>query len=314
MLFWWLYRKMDFTKIWHILSHEANYWWLILSVAIGIFSHVLRAMRWQMLIRLLDVRPSLYLLTKAVFINYGANLILPRLGEIWRCVYVARSEKVSLSRIIGTLISERLIDILVVFLMFAAGLLTMLDVYADFFHKHLNIRNPFSFKIDVQLFYLFSSVALVLVTFIYRKVKTTKVFLKIKTLLHDMWIGIKTLVILPHKSRFTALTFALWLAYFIQIYVCFFAFHFTDQLSFGICLAVFAMGTFAYGLPVQGGIGPWHFAVISTLVYYGVEETEAAAFALIVHTLTTIENAITGIFAFFVTGAEKFNTSEPKNL
>lgn len=312
ILFWWIYHKMDFTKIWYILKHDANYWWLILSVAIGIFSHVLRAMRWQMLIRLLQVKPSLYSLTKAVFINYGANLILPRLGEIWRCIYVARNENISFTKIFGTLISERLIDVLVVFLMFIGGIFSMLDVYTDFFEKHLHFQNPFHFKMDTTLFYLFTSVGLVLLTAIYRQLKKTALYLKIRALIHDMWIGIKTLIILPNKVRFTLLTLALWLAYFLQIYVCFFAFHFTEHLGFGVCVAVFVMGTFAYGLPVQGGIGPWHFAVISTLMYYGVEQTEAAAFALIVHTLTTLENAITGIFAFFVTGAEKINTSEPK--
>ncbi len=312
LIFWWVYRGMDFEKIGQILEHGVAYQWLILSVFLGILSHVLRAMRWQMLVRLLGVRPSIYTLTNAVFINYGANLVLPRLGEIWRCVYVARKENVSFTKVFGTLLSERMVDLALVGLMIVTALFTMMDVFRNFVGDHLQLSNPFSFKVDVGIYYLVSAVLLVAATFIYRKFKTTKLFLKIKSLMHDLVFGVKTLVVLPHKGRFLALTLLIWFTYLIQLYVCFFAFDFTKDLSFGVCLAMYVMGTIAFGLPVQGGIGPWHFMIISTMVFYGVGQTEAAAFALIVHTLGTLMNAATGVYAFLVTGTSKIDHESVK--
>lgn len=305
LIFWWVYRTMDFSQIWAILENGVSYQWLLLSVLLEIGSHIIRAARWQMLIRLLHAKPSVRTLTHAVFINYGANLVFPRLGEVWRCVYVARKEKISFTRVFGTMISERLVDIFVVALMIIVALFTMMDVFEDFVLKNIHLTNPFSFKMDVGLFYLFSAVGLVVCTVIYRQFKKTKLFLKIRTLLHDLWIGIKTLAVVPHKTRFTGWTLALWLTYFLQFYVCFFAFEFTRHLPLGVVVATFVMGTIAFSIPVQGGIGPWHFMVISTLIFYGVGQTEAAAFALVVHTLQTIINAIVGVYAFWITGTSK---------
>jgi hypothetical protein len=73
------------------------------------------------------------------------------------------------------------------------------------------------------------------------------------------------------------------------------------------------MGTIAFSIPVQGGIGPWHFMVISTLIFYGVGQTESAAFALVVHTLQTAVNAIVGFYAFLVTGTSKIDRDTIKN-
>ncbi len=307
LIFWWVYRGMDFGKIWKILEHDVAYHWLVLSIIIGIFSHVLRAIRWQMLIKLLGVHPSVYTLTNAVFINYGANLVFPRLGEVWRCIYVSRKEKISFTKVFGTLISERIVDLLLVGLMILVAMFTMMDVFSDFIKEHIHLHLPFSFKIDVGLFYLVTAIGLVAVTFIYRKINQSKIFLKVKMLLHELWIGLKTLIILPHKGQFIFLSVLIWVTYFVQLYVCFFAFDYTAKLGIGICLAIFVMGTIAFGLPVQGGIGPWHFMVISTMVFYGVGQTEAAAFALIVHTMGTLMNAATGIYAFLVTGTSKID-------
>ncbi|MFZ4456352.1 MAG: lysylphosphatidylglycerol synthase transmembrane domain-containing protein [Bacteroidales bacterium] len=313
LIFWWVYRAMDFSKICSILENGVAYQWLALSVFLEIISHIIRAARWQMLIKLLDAKPSIKTLTNAVFINYGANLVFPRLGEVWRCVYVSRKEQISFTRVFGTMISERLVDIFVVGLMILVALFTMMDVFEDFVLKNIQLTNPFNFKINVGLFYLFSAVGLVICTVIYRKIKKTKLFLKVRTLLHDLWIGIKTLVVLPHKAQFTGWSFALWITYFFQFYVCFFAFDFTRHLDFGVALATFVMGTIAFSIPVQGGIGPWHFMVISTLIFYGVGQTEAAAFALVVHTLQTVVNAIVGFYAFLVTGTSKIDRDTIKN-
>ncbi|MDD2797890.1 MAG: lysylphosphatidylglycerol synthase transmembrane domain-containing protein [Bacteroidales bacterium] len=305
VIFWWVYRKMDFSKILIILEDGVSFSWLLVSAVIGIISHVLRAIRWRMLVRLLGVKPTIYTLTNAVFINYGANLVFPRLGEVWRCVYVAKKEDLPITKVLGTMLSERLVDVAIVGLMICVGFFTMPLVFADFIENHIAIPVHIPFKLDVNVLYLGSAIAFVAVTYFYRKIEHSKWMIKLKSLMHEMWIGVKTLIVLPHKREFLFWTALLWTAYFAQLYVCFFAFNFTENLGLSICMSVFVMGTIAFGLPVQGGIGPWHLMVISTLVFYGIGATEAAAFALIVHTLQVLENAAVGVFAFFVTGTSE---------
>ena len=308
LIFMWVYRKMDFGQIWVILEEGVAYRWLALSIVLGILSHVLRAARWRLLVRLLGVNPSLNTLTNAVFINYGANLILPRLGEVWRCVYIAKKEKTTFTKVFGTMLSERLVDVLLMVILIVIGMFTMMDVFSSFFKENIQFKIPYTWVLFSPYLYLGIALMMGFLFFVYHKSKHLSLFLKIKLLLHELWIGLKTLIVLPHKGLFTVLSLLIWFCYLMQLYVCFFAFHFTQDLGLAIGFSMFIMGSIAFSLPVQGGIGPWHFMIISTMVFYGVGQTEAAAFALIVHTLQTLENAMVGVYAFFVTG-----TSNLKN-
>ncbi len=312
MIFWWVYRKMDFAQIYEIMSQGIHYPWLVLSCAFGLLSHLLRAIRWKMLIHLLGVKPSLNTLTNSVFINYGANLILPRLGEFSRCVFISQKEKISFSKVFGTLLSERLVDSILVLLMVFTGIFTMHDIYLDFLENHVHIHIPFRVWFTSPGFYLLIMMLSVVGYTIYKKTRHPRLALKIRVILRELWVGIKTLGILPHKGRFLLLTLALWLCYLLQLYVCFFALDFTQHLGFNICLAIFVMGNIAFALPVQGGIGPWHLMVISTLMFYGLDEMHAAAFALVAHTLITILNAISGIYAVVISGTHDLKNKETK--
>lgn len=306
-IFWWVYHKMDFGKIGSILSHDVRYGWFVLSALLGIVSHVLRAVRWRMLIAQLGVPSSVKLLTNAVFINYGANLILPRLGEVWRCLFVAQREKITFTKVFGTLIAERVVDMLLVLMMVVVGLFTMMGVFTQFIEQNIVPSPSFQWVEHTWHAFLILGAILIIVIVGYRLLKRGRVWKKIVALLHEFAIGLKTIFILPNKATFFALSILIWATYLVQLYVCFFAFDFTENLGLGICFSMFVMGSIAFALPVQGGIGPWHFMVIATMVYYGVEETNAAAFALVVHTLQTLINAATGSYAFIATGANDIN-------
>lgn len=307
IIFWWVYHKMDFHQIADILSGDVKYQWFVVSVALGVLSHVLRAVRWRMLIMQLGIRPSVKLLTNAVFINYGANLVLPRLGEVWRCIFVAQKKKTTFTKIFGTLIAERVVDMLLVMLMVLVGMFTMLDLFTSFIDEHFLPHIHFHIAEHLWIAF-FGAIGLIIFVMVgYRLLKRGRIWKKIVVLLHEITIGIKTVLILPHKAAFFALSILIWLCYLIQLYVCFFAFGFTEHLGLGICFSMFVMGSIAFALPVQGGIGPWHFMVIATMVFYGVDPTEAAAFALIVHTLQTLVSAVTGGYAFLSTGANHIN-------
>ena len=99
-LFWYVYQKLDMNTIFQILKSDVNYFWIILSMVIAAFSHIARAFRWRLQLRALNINPSMRVLINAIFGTYAMNLLFPRLGEVWRCGYVAQREKASFTKVL----------------------------------------------------------------------------------------------------------------------------------------------------------------------------------------------------------------------
>lgn len=115
-------------------------------------------------------------------------------------------------------------------------------------------------------------------------------------MLWNVWTGIKSIWVMKRKWLFLVQTLMLWLGYFLYFYITFYAFGFTENLGVSVGLIAFTMSSIGVAVPVQGAIGPWHFMVIATLVCFGVNENDAAAFALVVHTVQTVWTGLCGLF------------------
>ena len=125
LLLWFAFSNVNFSKLVAGLK-EANYSWLLLSVLFGLFAYVSRARRWVLLINALGFYPSTINTFHAVMTGYLANLALPRIGEITRCVALGKKEKIPVDKLIGTVVVERTIDLLcllliMVILIFTSG-------------------------------------------------------------------------------------------------------------------------------------------------------------------------------------------------
>jgi uncharacterized membrane protein YbhN (UPF0104 family) len=133
------------------------------------------------------------------------------------------------------------------------------------------------------------------VWFVFKYMSRFTLVKKAKEMLVNVWTGIKSVWLLEHKLRFLLYTVLIWACYFIFFYVTFYAFGFTRDLGISVGLIAFAMSSIGVAVPVQGGIGPWHFMVIATLVCFNVSEVDAGAFALVVHTVQTVWTGLCGI-------------------
>lgn len=119
-LLWYLFSKVDFREMWGIISHGVDYGWILFAMGLSIISHIIRAARWRLQLDSLDVRPPFMALCCSIFGCYALNLIFPRLGELWRCTYVARIGKAKFTTVFGSMVADRLADTL------AVALLTLL--------------------------------------------------------------------------------------------------------------------------------------------------------------------------------------------
>ncbi len=286
-LFWLIYRGQDTSEIFEVLKNEVNYFWIFISLTFGLLSHISRTIRWNMLIESLGKKPRFTNTFLAVMVGYFANLALPRMGEISRCGIITKYEDVSFSKLIGTVVLERALDILMLLLFLLLTMVTQFDVLSDFMTRNPQVSSKLSavFASSTTL-YVLGGLALILFVF-RKKFKHTVFYKKLLFTLGNFMDGFRAIRKLDNKLSFVLHTIFIWLMYYMMTYICFFSFGFTSDLPALAGLTVFVMGSFGMVAPVQGGIGAWHFMVIATLLIYLPStpdiEKLSRSFALVVH-------------------------------
>lgn len=299
LIFWAVYRQLDMKRVLRILT-EIKYEWVILSMIAGVMSHIVRALRWRLQLQALGNNVSLRTATNAIFGTYAMNLVFPRLGEVWRCGYVAQREGMSFTMLLGSVVSDRLMDTVAVILLIAAVFFLQMNVLFDFLKEYPSIEET-AIALATSP-YLYLSLAVVAGAFIwlFRQKKEYRWVVRAKELMRKLWYGIRTIFTMKKKTQFILYTILIWFCYYLQLYLCMFAFAETAQLGALTALSLFVMGSIGAGVPVQGGFGPWHVAVIATLYIYGVTDPDVAgSFALVAHGAQIVVIVLLGIYTFF---------------
>ena len=295
LLLWWLFREMDLTEIWNVIRHGVRYDIILFSLLFGLFANIVRGLRWGLLIETLGVRFKRSNAINAVLGNYAVNLVLPRVGEVWRCGIVAKYDKISFSKLLGTLLIDRVSDTIMVGTITLFIFIFNIDFFISFFAKNPALLEGFHEMLNSIWIYALAIGLVILVWFVFKYMSRFTLVRKAKELLLNVWAGMKSIWLMDRKWLFLVQTLLIWSGYFCYFYITFYAFDFTRELGIGVGLIAFTMSSIGVAVPVQGGIGPWHFMVIATLVCFGVNENDAAAFALVVHTVQTVWTGLCGL-------------------
>ena len=296
LLFWFLYREMDLTEIWRVVKEGVRYDIIMVSLLFGLFANIVRGLRWGLLIDSLGERFKMRNVVYAVLGNYAVNLVLPRVGEVWRCGVITKYDKISFSKLLGTLFIDRVSDTIMVGSITLLIFIFNIDFFISFFAKNPALLEGFQSMFNSIWIYVSVIFFALLIWFVFKYMSNFTVVQKAKGLLKNVWEGMKSIWLLEHKMKFVIQTLLIWGGYFCYFYITFYAFDFTRELGISVGLIAFTMSSIGVAVPVQGGIGPWHFMVIATLVCFGVEENDAAAFALVVHTVQTVWTGLCGLF------------------
>jgi len=308
LVFVLIFKKLDFNKIMSIARMDVNYWIIALSLPFGLLANIIRAYRWRLLIYPLGYRPKASNLIYAFLGNYGVNLAFPRLGEVWRCTMVSRYEKVPFTALIGTMITDRIFDLVPVSLIVVVSFFLNVPFFKIFIPKvTIYFTNNYD-KFNQSLhnspsiwIYLLLAIILVGITIwfflTFFKEQTFTFIRKIKATLLNIWEGIRSISRMKDKWMFIFYTFLIWFGYFLYFYICFYAFPFTRELGWNRGLIAFGISSIAMIVPVQAGIGVWHLVVITIFVAFGVNKDDAGAFVLCVHTIQAI--IFTALFGLF---------------
>ncbi|MDR0413278.1 MAG: flippase-like domain-containing protein [Dysgonamonadaceae bacterium] len=296
-IFWLIFRKLDFREVMAILRQDVDFRIIALSLPFGLVANIIRAIRWDLLIRPLGYTPRKANLIYTVLGNYGVNLVFPRLGEVWRCTMLNRYEKIPFTKLFGTLITDRLSDTLMVGLIVIAAFIMNVPYFESFFVQHpesLNVLNSVVFSFWTYLIIVAAGVGIWTFFVACRHFPLVK---RVKKMLSSVWEGIRSIVSMKEKGLFLLYTLLIWTGYYLYFYICFYAFSFTKDLGWNCGLIAFGMSSLAVAVPVQGSIGPWHAMVIAILMGFGLTLDNAGAFAFCVHTIQQL--VFTAAFGLF---------------
>lgn len=302
----WLFHKVDVHKMMAIIRSGCDFKYIALMMVITTLSHVIRGVRWGIQLRAVGI-PRMPVLAESVSIfgAYALNLVFPRLGEVWRCVYVSHRQDCSLMKVVGTDVGDRASDAVVVVLLTALALIVAHPALENFMTHYAVgryitdiISNPWVWVITVAV------IVAIWAVIRYGQDDSSRLASVAKGL-RNIWAGFKVLFTMNEIGRYVVYTLGIWTCYFLETYVCFFAFPFTRELisapgmAWGLIpgLVAFVFGSFSMAIPSNGGLGPWNLAVTFALSLYGINETGGAAFSMVMWSCQAAMLVALGLFS-----------------
>ena len=307
LLLWVAFRNVDFTKLVAELK-DANYSWILLSVLFGSFAFISRARRWVLLVNPLGYNPSTRNAFYALMTGYLANIGLPRIGEITRCVALGRKEKIPVDQLIGTVVVERTIDFLSLLLIMIILIFTSGENIALFLKE--SILEPIRQKVLLvfgntwilwAILFSIGIISLFLIIRYKKNLRKIRFFSKMFDLARGVINGLKTITNLKRKWEFIFHTIFIWINYALMTWVVVFSLESTSHLTFGNSIFILVVGGLAMSAPVQSGLGAFHYFVSQgLLLVFGIPKEEGLVYALLTHESQLIFVAIIGAISFFI--------------
>jgi glycosyltransferase 2 family protein len=301
VLLWLTFRHENLSDIFTRIS-TADPFWLVLSLLLALVAFVSRAVRWVILMEPLGIKPRLAPTMYSLMIGYFANLAIPRIGEITRCGSLAKAEKLPFNKLIGTVIVERVIDLIMLFFTMTLVAILEYDVLSGFLKEKivgpLAARTNGIYGIVIIAGILLSGLAAIV--FIIRKGGNNKFILRIRKVMDEIFAGLKSVLRMKNNGWFLFHTFFIWFIYFLMTYVCFYCLESTSHLDIKAGMFVLVIGGLGMSAPVQGGIGAFHYIVSQGLQLFGVSSTDGIVYATLVHTSQTLLVVVLGTLSLIL--------------
>lgn len=297
-ILYWMYRGFDFAQLGDVMLHQMDWTWMLLSLPFGILAQAFRGWRWKLALDPLGEHPRNSTSVNSVFLSYALSLLIPRIGEFTRCGVLKRYDGVSFAKALGTVLTERVIDTLFIGLLILATFLYQFPIFHTFFNQTGTRLDTMLCQFSTTGYIVTAICGVVAIISTLALLRQYTIYNKVKNTISDMWAGITSLRMMDRRVLFIIYTLAIWGCYFLHYYLSFFCFDATSHLGISCALVTFVVGSVAVIVPTPNGAGPWHFAVKTMLILYGVTDTDALYFVLIVHSVQTLLVVLIGVYAW----------------
>ncbi len=287
--------KMDF--IWQVWENSDKIW-LFLMVIVAMISHVTRAVRWKMLLVPSGNNIKLGSSFLSVMIGYLVNLAVPRGGEVSRCYNLYQLEKTPVEISFGTVVVERIIDVLCLLIVIVIAFLAEWERLVSFLSELLNKTGSGKTGFYIPLWAILAVVVLIILVVVAWSFRKNERLLKV---LSGFKEGLLSIFKLKNKWLFIFYSLAIWFLYFLMSYCVIKAFDTTSFLGFSAVLTVFALGAIAMAVPLPGGTGSYHVIVPMGLnALYNLPNDDAVAFVFIFHAWQTLTMIVGGVVSLII--------------
>jgi glycosyltransferase 2 family protein len=282
-LVWWSIGKIKHTD-WIDIKNamlRADYWLIIPVVMALLTSHLSRAIRWKILMQPMGYNPSTINTYLAVLVGYLANLAVPRLGEVLKCTFLSKYEKVPADKLVGTIVAERAFDLVCLAIVFAITFFSQVEIIGDYasetLSKTFNDKSHGLSWIKILIAAAGLIISLTILRWLFKKFAHVNVVQKIKEIIQNIWHGLTSIRFIKNKGWFIFHTVLIWTLYLLSIRMGMYAMKETGIYGMKESFSVLSMGSIGM-IGTQGGIGLYPFLVQKTMMLYGLEENLAKAF------------------------------------
>ncbi|APD07133.1 hypothetical protein UJ101_01617 [Flavobacteriaceae bacterium UJ101] len=281
---------------------NADYFWIFISLLIAMISHVSRAIRWQYSLDAVNIKTSFWNRYLTLLINYFTNLAIPRAGEVTRCALMSRYEKKPFEKIFGTMIVERLVDLIMLFVIMLGFIFFQYEVVYDFLLPKIQSKLAFLQNVSALSFligFMLLGMMILLGIILFVKKSNSRIAKKISELWQGLYDGMMTIFTMKDKMMYFIHTIIIWVSYICMFGICFKALPETAEVGVATMVAGFVFGTLAMIL-TQGGLGAYPLFVMQGLAIYDIAETTGYALGWIIWTSQTVMVVLAGIIAVIV--------------
>jgi uncharacterized protein (TIRG00374 family) len=291
LIMYYVFRNIDFKDFVKRLD-DVNYGWIYLTMLISLIGYILRAYRWRLQLEPLGFKPTVFRMFLALMTGYMTNLLVPRLGEVTRCGVLFKNDRVPVSTGIGTVITERIVDLIALVVILFIAFLVQSEQLIAFINQTVDFN--VNWVLFVSVFLVVSVVGLwVFVRFVYPS--QTKVGAFIREMVKGL-LSLKSV----RLTEYLLSTLGIWVIYFLMSYLVVFAIPETAHLPWLSGFSILSAGVIAFVLPVQSGFGTFHALVAVMLALYGIDNMTGVFFASLLHTSQLIAALAFGLVAFVI--------------
>ncbi|GGH40647.1 lysylphosphatidylglycerol synthase transmembrane domain-containing protein [Dyadobacter endophyticus] len=325
-LLWFVFKDINLSEMLDRFA-KSDWRWIAVSCFCLLLAHITRAWRWGMLIEPLDHKPGIVNSSVSVLTGYFANYIVPRMGEVTRCGTLYRLERIPVSLSFGTVVAERIFDVIILVLMIGLNFILEFErlstFFTDFFQSKIGGSQGGGSGSGMLLSILIVGLLAigVVATVIFRnaalrnKLQQNAIISKIVNFAQGMLEGLLSVRKLRNPGLFIFSTILIWVLYYLVSYVLFFCIPETSDLGPLAGLTLLVVGAIGMTAPTQGGIGAYHLLVGNVMVLYGLSQNDGITLATFIHGAQMLFMLVIGALAFlYVLIVNKNKVEEPEQV
>ncbi len=271
---------------------KADYSYIFLSLLIALLGYWSRAYRWKYALNHLGYHTKFHNNFFTVCVSYLVNLTIPRSGEITRAALIKKYENVPFDKAFGTIVAERIVDLLIFLLFIIVGFVSQFDtIYNFLLSKNVSFATILiTIVVMIALFLVFVWI------WIYAE---WKIIQKLKKKLSGLLEGMFSIYKMKNRWKYILHSFFIWFSYLMMFYVTIFALSETATISFDIVVMGFIFGSLAVGFS-NGGLGAYPLSIALIFSLYGISNDIGTAFGWLIWTSQTLFTIVLGLLSYML--------------